>query len=86
MTPPVADPSTFLDQLALALDAGDVAAVLLRMAEADERTLINRVKALAQAVQDKNAALLLDGHADLVEIIPARCFSRGFASSLNGRQ
>ena len=66
MTPPVADPSTFLDQLALALDAGDVAAVLLRMAEADERTLINRVKALAQAVQDKNAALLLDGHADLV--------------------
>ena len=66
MTPPVADPSTFLDQLASALDAGDVAAVLLRLAEADERTLINRVKALAPAVQDKGAALLLDGRADLV--------------------
>ena len=66
MTPPVADPSTFLGQLASALDAGDVAAVLLRLAEADERTLINRVKALAPAVQDKGAALLLDGRADLV--------------------
>jgi len=66
MTPPVADPSTFLDQLTSALDAGDVAAVLLRLAEADERTLINRVKALAPAVQDKGAALLLDGRADLV--------------------
>jgi thiamine-phosphate pyrophosphorylase len=66
MTPPVADPSTFLDQLASALTAGDVAAVLLRLAEADERTLINRVKALAPVVQDKGAALLLDARADLV--------------------
>jgi thiamine-phosphate pyrophosphorylase len=66
MTPPVADPSTLLDRLASALDAGDVAAVLLRLAEADERTLVNRVKALAPAVQDKGAALLLDGRADLV--------------------
>ena len=40
--------------------------MLLRLAEADERTLINRVKALAPAVQDKGAALLLDGRADLV--------------------
>lgn len=66
MTPPVADPSTFSGQLASALDAGDVAAVLLRLAEADERTLINRVKALAPPVQDKGAALLLDGRVDLV--------------------
>src|SRR4026207_472855 len=65
MTPPVADPSTFLDRLASALDAGDVAAVLLRLAEADERTLINRVKALAPAVQDTGAALLLDGRRRL---------------------
>ncbi|HJS62030.1 MAG TPA: thiamine phosphate synthase [Pseudolabrys sp.] len=66
MTPPVADPSPFSYQLASALDAGDVAAVLLRLAEADERTLINRIKALAPAVQDKGAALLLAGRADLV--------------------
>jgi thiamine-phosphate pyrophosphorylase len=66
MTPPVADPSPFSDRLVSALDAGDVAAVLLRLAEADERTLINRIKALAPAVQDKGAALLLAGRADLV--------------------
>src|SRR4029078_2323238 len=66
MTPPVADPSSFSDQLASALDAGDVAAVLLRVARPDERPFINRVKALAPAVQDKGAALLLDGRADLV--------------------
>jgi thiamine-phosphate pyrophosphorylase len=66
ITPPIADPSIFSDQLVSALDAGDVAAVLLRLVEADERTLLNRVKALAPRVQDKGAALLLDGHADLV--------------------
>ena len=59
-------PSAFSAQLDAALDAGDVAAVLLRLGEADERTLINRVKALAAPVQDKDAALLLDGHAELV--------------------
>jgi thiamine-phosphate pyrophosphorylase len=66
MTPPIADSSTFSNQLASALDAADVAAVLLRLAEADERTLINHVKSLARPVQDKGTALLLDGHADLV--------------------
>jgi thiamine-phosphate pyrophosphorylase len=66
MTPPIADPSAFSDQLASALDAGDVAAVLLRLAEADERTLINLVKALAPPVQSKGAALLLDGRTELV--------------------
>jgi thiamine-phosphate pyrophosphorylase len=65
MTPLVADPSPFSDQLASALDAGDVAAVLLRLSEADERTLINRVKALVPAVQEKGVALLLAGRADL---------------------
>ena len=66
MTPPIADPSAFSDQLASALDAGDVAAVLLRLAEADERTLINLVKTLAPPVQSKGAALLLDGRTELV--------------------
>jgi thiamine-phosphate pyrophosphorylase len=66
VTPPVADDAAFSMQLAAALAAGDVAAVLLRLAEGDERTQINRAKALGAVVQDKGAALLLDGHADLV--------------------
>jgi thiamine-phosphate pyrophosphorylase len=46
--------------------AADVAAVLLRLQDADERTLINRVKAAAPAVQAAGAALLLDGRPGIV--------------------
>jgi thiamine-phosphate pyrophosphorylase len=66
ITPRLADISAFSSQLITALDGGDVAAVLLRLADADERTLINRAKSMAEPVQDKGAALLLDGHAELV--------------------
>jgi thiamine-phosphate pyrophosphorylase len=61
LTPQVADPAGVRDALAEALGAADVAAVLLRLAAADERTQINRAKALAPVVQDKGAALVLDG-------------------------
>ena len=66
VTSPIAEAHAFSLALAVALGVGDVAAVLLRLAEADERTQINRAKALAPIVQDKGAALLLGGHADLV--------------------
>ncbi|HEY2759025.1 MAG TPA: thiamine phosphate synthase [Pseudolabrys sp.] len=66
VTPPVDDAQAFGPQLEAAMAAGDVAAVLLRLTDADERTQINRAKALGRIVQDKDAALLLDGHADLV--------------------
>jgi thiamine-phosphate pyrophosphorylase len=54
-------------RLAAALEAADVAAVLVRLGEADERTLIRQAKALAAPVQARGTALLLDGHAGLVE-------------------
>jgi thiamine-phosphate pyrophosphorylase len=66
VTPQVADPAGPSEALAAALGAADVAAVLLRLAAADERMMINRAKALAGVVQDKGAALLIDGHAALV--------------------
>jgi thiamine-phosphate pyrophosphorylase len=53
-------------QLATLLKAADVAAVLVRLSAADPRTLISRVKALVPVIQAAGAALLLDGHADLV--------------------
>src|SRR6476660_8186301 len=65
-TPAIVDPSAFSSQLTAALDAGDVAAVLLRFAGTDERTRINCAKALSTPVQGKGAALLLDGHVELV--------------------
>ena len=49
-----------------AMASADVAAVLLRLADADERSLINRVKELAPAVQDRDVALVLDDRADIV--------------------
>ena len=66
MTPPVGDPAGFADALAAALGATDIAAVCLRLAATDDRTLSNRIKALAPVVQDKGAALLLAGHAEFV--------------------
>jgi len=40
--------------------------VLLRLAGHDERGLINCIKTLAPVVQGRDAALIVDGHADLV--------------------
>ena len=65
ITPPVGDLASFGRALAAALDAGDVAAVLLRLADSDERTLVNRAKAIAAIVQPRDIALLIDGRADI---------------------
>ena len=62
VTPQAADPAGLADALRAALAATDVAAVLLRLAAADERTLTNRAKTLAPLVQKGGVALLLDGH------------------------
>ncbi len=66
VTPMLEDAEALTRDLAAALEAADVAAVLLRLAAADERTLINRVKALVPVVQRSGAALVLDGHAGIV--------------------
>jgi thiamine-phosphate pyrophosphorylase len=65
-TPAIDDPQALLGILPKLLAEADVAAVLLRLKPTDPRTLLSRIKALAPAIQDKGAALLLDGHADLV--------------------
>jgi thiamine-phosphate pyrophosphorylase len=65
-TPEVDDPSQLVATLPGLLAAADVAAVLLRLKPVDQRTMISRIKALAPAVQDAGAALLIDGHVELV--------------------
>jgi thiamine-phosphate pyrophosphorylase len=62
----VDDPSPLLASLPGLLAAADVAAVLLRLKPTDQRTMISRVKALAPAIQQRGAAVLLDGHVELV--------------------
>ena len=64
-TPPLGDGTGFNDRLNEALTATDIAAVLLRLVPGDERSLIKRVKTLAPLVQERGAALLLDGHAEI---------------------
>jgi thiamine-phosphate pyrophosphorylase len=65
-TPVVDDPSAVAASLAGVLDNADIAAVLLRLKPTDPRTMITRVKTLVPVVQNCGAALLLDGHVDLV--------------------
>jgi thiamine-phosphate pyrophosphorylase len=65
-TPDVDDPSPLVASLPGLLGAADVAAVLVRLKPTDQRTMISRVKALAPAIQNSGAALLLDGHVETV--------------------
>jgi thiamine-phosphate pyrophosphorylase len=66
VTPPVSDPAAFTSELMPVIEAADVAAVLLRLADADERTLINRVKDVAASVQDRGIALIIEGRPEIV--------------------
>jgi thiamine-phosphate pyrophosphorylase len=66
LTPAMSDPALLSEALAGIFRAADVAAVLVRLRDADERSLINRIKAVAPGVQAVGAALLLDGRPDIV--------------------
>jgi thiamine-phosphate pyrophosphorylase len=65
-TPILSDPAPLAAQLPGLLANADVAAVLVRLKQTDPRSMITIVKALAPAIQGAGAALLIDGHADLV--------------------
>ena len=75
----------FGDALAQACGAADVAAVLLRLAPADERSLINTVKALAPVAQNAGAAVLVEiaGEFDAA-LVAARGGADGVHSAVPG--
>ena len=77
---PVLEDASFAPRLAQACGTGTVAAVLLRLAPADERSLINLVKTLAPAAQEHGAAVLVaaEGKADL-----ANAAARGGADGVH---
>jgi thiamine-phosphate pyrophosphorylase len=66
VAPEVAEAATLTASLAQALGAADIAAVLVRLGAADERSLINRAKVLAPVIQGPGAAFLIDGHPHIV--------------------
>ena len=62
----VDDPAPLIASLPGLLAAADVAAVLVRLKPTDQRTMISRIKALAPAIQEAGAALLLEDRVELV--------------------
>ncbi|HEX4111172.1 MAG TPA: thiamine phosphate synthase [Stellaceae bacterium] len=65
ITPPAIDLATFPDQLAAALDAGDVASVQLRLKQCDDDTIRRAADALRPVVQRRDRALILNDRPDL---------------------
>ena len=65
ITPPTLELLAFRERLEAALDAGDVAAVQLRLKEADEDALRRAIDVLRPVVQAHGAAFLLNDRPDL---------------------
>jgi thiamine-phosphate pyrophosphorylase len=65
-TPVVDEPSSLVATLPALLAGADIAAVLVKLEPGDPRGMISRIKALAPAIQNAGAALLLDGQVELV--------------------
>jgi thiamine-phosphate pyrophosphorylase len=66
ITPPRLEPAPFAGLLASALDAGDVAAVQLRLKDVDDDTWRRAIDALRPVTQSRGVAFLLNDRADLV--------------------
>ena len=66
ITPPKLDPAPFANQLAAALDAGDVAAVQLRLKDVDDDAWRRAIDVLRPVTQQHDVAFLLNDRADLV--------------------
>jgi thiamine-phosphate pyrophosphorylase len=65
ITPPALDPLAFRDTLARALDAGDVAAVQLRLKGVDDDAIRRAADALRPVAQERGVAFLMNDRADL---------------------
>jgi thiamine-phosphate pyrophosphorylase len=66
ITLPRLEPAPFAGLLASALDAGDVAAVQLRLKDVDDDTWRRAIDALRPVTQSRGVAFLLNDRADLV--------------------
>jgi len=65
VTPAELDPKEFRDRLAAALDAGDVAAVQLRLKDVDDDAIRRACDALRPVTQQRGVAFLLNDRPDL---------------------
>jgi thiamine-phosphate pyrophosphorylase len=82
ISPVLESAEPFDGQLAAACGGADVSAVLLRLAPADERTLIKTIKTLAPVAQGAGAAVLVEVPGDLdAALIAARGGADGVHSA-----
>jgi len=65
VTPAALDPRQFRDRLAEALDAGDVAAVQLRLKDVDDDAIRRACDALRPVAQERDVAFILNDRPDL---------------------
>ncbi len=65
ITPPALDPALFRDTLASALDAGDVAAVQLRLKHATDDAVRRAIDVLRPVAQSRGVAFLVNDRPDL---------------------
>lgn len=65
ITPPALDPLPFRDLLARALDAGDVAALQLRLKDVDDDAIRRAADLLRPVAQERGVAVILNDRADL---------------------
>ncbi|MDP3801167.1 thiamine phosphate synthase [Brevundimonas sp.] len=72
ITPPtISDPAAFARDLEAALDAGDVAALQIRLKGADDATVLATVAALRPVAQARGVAVILNDRPDLAA--PSGC-------------
>jgi thiamine-phosphate pyrophosphorylase len=65
ITPPKIDPAAFRDQLAAALDGGDVACLQIRLKEASDDEIRRATDILRPIAQDRDVAVLMNDRPDL---------------------
>ena len=66
ITPPrLDDPTEFADALAGAVDAGDVAALQIRLKDVDDETIARAVAAIRTVAQARDVAVILNDRPDL---------------------
>ena len=65
LTPPALEPAAFAPRLEAALDAGDVAALQIRLKDVDDDTVRRAVEALAPLAQARGVAAILNDRPDL---------------------
>lgn len=65
ITPPAFDPASFAETLARALDAGDVAALQIRLKDAPDDAVLRAAEAILPVAQSRDVAVIMNDRADL---------------------